>query len=197
VPSKADLREQILARRERRDPDERRAAGDSFVTRVVDLAAQHQVDTVTAYFSVGDEPETGPLLAGLRALGVTILLPIVTPHRILDWAEYSDGETRQAGFGLREPTGRALGPDAIQSAGLIICPGVAASPRGDRLGRGGGYYDGALSRALPSSLRCLLLYDDEVLESVPAEPHDQPVDIVVTPRRLLHASPGRGAAVSP
>jgi 5-formyltetrahydrofolate cyclo-ligase len=65
----------------------------------------------------------------------------------------------------------------------MVCPGLAADRSGGRLGRGGGSYDRALART--RARRVLLLHDGEVLDSVPAQPHDQPVDVIVTPTRTL------------
>jgi 5-formyltetrahydrofolate cyclo-ligase len=72
-----------------------------------------------------------------------------------------------------------------------VCPGVAGSRAGDRLGRGGGSYDRALARSAPTTLRCLLLYDDEVVDAVPTDAHDERVDVLVTPTRTLWTSAGR------
>ncbi|MFB7599105.1 5-formyltetrahydrofolate cyclo-ligase, partial [Streptomyces sp. NPDC056160] len=80
--------------------------------------------------------------------------------------------------------GRRLGPDAVTAADVVLLPGLAADSRGMRLGRGGGSYDRVLARleradAHPALV--VLLYDREVVEHVPAEPHDRPVQAVVTP----------------
>ena len=83
-----------------------------------------------------------------------------------------------------QPTGPSLGKDAVVEAGVVFCPGVAGTLRGERLGRGGGSYDRALARTDPAASRCLLLYDDEVLDAVPVEPHDALVDYLCTPSGL-------------
>ena len=59
-------------------------------------------------------------------------------------------------------------------------PALAVSRSGMRLGRGGGSYDRALARA-ESAFTVALLHDGELLDEVPAEPHDRPVDAVITP----------------
>ena len=69
-------------------------------------------------------------------------------------------------------------------ADVVLLPGVAVDGRGLRLGRGGGSYDRVLARLEAAGARpalLVLLYDGEVVEHVPAEPHDRPVDAVVTP----------------
>jgi 5-formyltetrahydrofolate cyclo-ligase len=132
-----------------------------------------------------------PLIDRLTGSGVRVLLPLLCEDFDLEWAVYEPGELTAARFGIMQPTGRSLGKGAIAEAGIVFCPGVAGTARGERLGRGGGSYDRALGRADPAATRCLLLYDDEVLASVPVEPHDELVDYLCTPTRLIEASPGR------
>ncbi len=137
--------------------------------------------TVAAYVSVGAEPGTGPLLEGLHAAGVRVLLPVVLPDLDLDWAAYTGPESLAAArLGLLEPTGALLGVDAVRDADVLLVPGLAVSPSGERLGRGGGCYDRALARAAGRPV-AVLLHDDEVGVDVPTEPHDRPVTHAVTP----------------
>lgn len=87
----------------------------------------------------------------------------------------------RSGRGMREPTGPRLGPTAIADAELVIVPAVAVDRRGIRLGRGGGSYDRALARVGAGALVVAPLHDGELVDVVPAEPHDRPVDAVITP----------------
>ena len=82
-----------------------------------------------------------------------------------------------------EPDGPRLGRAAVAAADLVVCPGLAADSHGARLGRGGGSYDRVLART--PARRVLLLHDAEILDSVPAQPHDQRVDVIVTPVRTV------------
>ncbi|MEV0190407.1 5-formyltetrahydrofolate cyclo-ligase [Kitasatospora purpeofusca] len=141
--------------------------------------------TVAAYVSVGTEPGTRPLLDALRARGLRVLLPVLLADNDLDWAEYAGtAALAPAGRGLLEPVGGRLGPEAVTGAGLVLLPGLAVDRRGLRLGRGGGSYDRVLARLERAGARpvlAVLLYEHELLERVPAEPHDRPVDLAVTP----------------
>ncbi|WP_030393488.1 5-formyltetrahydrofolate cyclo-ligase [Kitasatospora purpeofusca] len=141
--------------------------------------------TVAAYVSVGTEPGTRPLLDALRARGLRVLLPVLLADNDLDWAEYAGPSAlAPAGRGLLEPVGGRLGPEAVTGAGLVLLPGLAVDRRGLRLGRGGGSYDRVLARLERAGARpvlAVLLYEHELLERVPAEPHDRPVDLALTP----------------
>jgi 5-formyltetrahydrofolate cyclo-ligase len=142
--------------------------------------------TVAAYVSVGREPGTGALLDGLVAAGKRVVLPLLQPDNDLDWAAYSGADgLASAGRGLLEPTGPQLGPDAIATADVVIVPGLAVDRTGLRLGRGGGSYDRVLGRVPVGTFTCVVLNDAEVLDEVPAAPHDRRVTAAVTEQRLL------------
>ena len=142
--------------------------------------------TVAAYVAVATEPGTGPLLAGLRAAGKRVILPLLQPDDDLDWAVYDDPvDLRSARRGLLEPPGAALGPDAIATADVVLVPGLAVGSDGMRLGRGGGSYDRALGRVPVGTFTCVVLNSEELLDHVPAEPHDRRVTAAVTEVGLI------------
>ncbi len=137
--------------------------------------------TVAAYVSVSTEPGTGPLLEALRAAGKRVILPIVQPDFDLDWGTYDDpAGLHSARLGLLEPGGRPLGPEAIATADAVLVPGMAVGRDGIRLGKGAGCYDRALGRVPVGTFTCVLLNSEEVLDHVPAAPHDRPVTAVAT-----------------
>ncbi len=191
--SKAGLRRGLLAVRSGLTSDDVAEAGAALARRALELPELAEAGTVAAYVSVGREPGTRALLEALRRRGVRVLLPVLLEDNDLDWAAY-EGPDRlvRAGRGLLEPDGPRLGPEAVTAADAVLLPGLAVDDRGMRLGRGGGSYDRVLARleragATPS--RVVLLYDSEVIPEVPAEPHDGPVDAVVTPSGLRRFSP--------
>lgn len=181
-----------MANRSQRSPSEQQQAAALLRDRVLALPEVQAADTVAVYRSLPDEPGTDPLLEVLHARGVIVLLPLLQPDLTLVWAAHSPGHERLNPKGIREPTSPPLGPQALTAASVVICPGLAGDLQGHRLGRGAGCYDGALASLDHSELRCLLLYDDEVLDAVPADSHDQPVDVLITPTRTLRVSVARG-----
>ncbi|GGJ23468.1 5-formyltetrahydrofolate cyclo-ligase [Streptomyces brasiliensis] len=169
--------------------DDVREAGATLAERALELPELARARTVAAYVSVGGEPGTLALLDALRARGVRVLLPALLPDNDLDWGAYAgEGSLARVQHGgkmaLFEPAGERLGPDAVASADVVLLPGLAVDARGMRLGRGGGSYDRVLARLERAGARpalVVLLYDAEVVQSVPAEAHDRPVHAVVTP----------------
>jgi 5-formyltetrahydrofolate cyclo-ligase len=183
------LRRELLAVRNRLTADDVRESAAALAGRALALPELATARTVAAYVSVGSEPGTLALLDALRARGVRVLLPVLLPDNDLDWGEYETraalARVRHGGrMALHEPAGERLGPDAVTGADVVLLPGLAVDERGMRLGRGGGSYDRVLARlerAQAHPALVVLLYDTEVVERVPAEPHDRPVHAVVTP----------------
>lgn len=183
------LRRGFLAVRSRLTPDDVREAADALAGRAVELPELAHARTVAAYVSVGSEPGTLALLDALRARNVRVLLPALLPDNDLDWGVYAGPDSlarvRHGGrMALLEPAGERLGPEAVGQADAVLLPGLAVDARGMRLGRGGGSYDRVLARlertgAEPALV--VLLYDAEIVEHVPEEPHDRPVHAAVTP----------------
>lgn len=180
---KAAWRRRLLGRRAAASGTSR-PAGEAVRTRLLlalpEVAAAR---TVAAYISMPTEPDTGDLIRTLTERGVQVLLPVLLPDRDLDWGVA--GPLAEGPGRLREPVGARLGVDAIGTADVVLCPGLAADRGGTRLGRGGGSYDRALARTRADALRVLLLYEDELVDRLPADPHDEPVHVVVTPTRVV------------
>lgn len=177
--TKRTLRAALLAARAALTPAQRSAAAAAIAARVLDLPEVASARTVAAYVGVGTELPTLPLLAALRDRGVEVLLPLLGSDGSLSWGRWS-GTLAEGPRGLLEPP---AADTSLAGADVVIAPGVAYDALGRRLGRGGGSYD----RALPAVRVPVvaLALDSEIVESVPVEPHDRRVDVMVTPTRVL------------
>ncbi len=179
---KAVLRKQLRAARSARSPDDRREAGRLIRDALLSLPELQMAGTVAAYYSVGAEPDTRGLVYALWKRGTYVLLPLLLPDGDLDWASYEGPDSLVPGpRGLAEPGEPPRGPGAVARADVVLAPALAVDHAGNRLGRGGGSYDRALARVGPLIPVIALLYDDELLGHVPAEPHDTPVRAAVRP----------------
>ncbi|MET8408946.1 5-formyltetrahydrofolate cyclo-ligase [Streptomyces sp. NPDC005195] len=183
------LRQGFLAVRSRLTAGDLRETAEALAARALELPELAHAHTVAAYVSVGSEPGTLALLDALHARGVRVLLPVLMADNDLDWGAYAgEGSLTRVRHGgrmaLLEPAGERLGPESVQEADAVLLPGLAVDRRGLRLGRGGGSYDRVLARlerAGTDPVLVVLLYDTEVVEDVPREPHDRPVHAAVTP----------------
>ena len=176
---KAALRHTLSQARRHRSPEQLAAAGAALASWA---DALEPPETVAAYVGTGTEPPTLALLAALEDRGVRVLLPVVRPGHALDWSDAPARLARPAGpLGLLEPTGPLLGPDALRGAGLVLVPALAVDRTGTRLGRGAGYYDRALARWGGEARLLAVVFDEEVVDELPAQDHDQRVDGALTP----------------
>ena len=123
---------------------------------------------VAAYVPLATEPGSLELLSGLSARGTTVLVPVLLPDRDLAWRCWPDGSAAE-----------------IDDAALLFVPALAVDRAGYRLGRGGGSYDRVLGRLRPDVATVALLFDGELIESVPTDPWDRPVTEALLPSRAV------------
>ena len=177
--AKVALRARFLARREARPPEERAAASAAITTAL--LRGLAGTRTLAAFAPDPTEPGAGRQPAAYTQLRSRVLLPVVPgAGSELSWA-VDTGRLAPGRFGLPEPVGPRLGPTAIGAAEVVVVPALAVDRTGVRLGRGGGYYDRALRHVRPGARLVALVFDDELVDALPVEPHDQRVTAVVTP----------------
>jgi 5-formyltetrahydrofolate cyclo-ligase len=148
---------------------------------------------VAAYFGVRREPPTTEFLDAAVARGLRVVLPILRSDGDLDWADYTGADDLAEGpLGLHEPTAPSLGVEAVTQADVVVAPALAVDRAGRRLGQGGGAYDRALRR-VPAGVKIIaVVFDDEVVDSVPVELHDIVVSAAATPSGVItfDADPG-------
>jgi 5-formyltetrahydrofolate cyclo-ligase len=193
---KEALRARLLGARRALTPEQRATAAEDLRGHVLELAQELRDGPVCAYLPIGAEPGSVALLDGLRSAGRSVLLPVVPPRPgPLDWAAYTGRASLGPGpLGLCEPTTPRLGPAALRTAVLVLVPALAVDRAGRRLGRGGGYYDRTLGAVPPGVPVVALLHDGELLDEVPADPHDRPVTGVALPTSgsIATGNNGRG-----
>lgn len=176
--AKAGLREQALARRDALAPEIRRAGSLAIAEHVLAVGGLSAAGLVGAFWPIRSEADPRPLIERLFARGQRVALPKVTPDGLV-FREWRAGEALVAGrFGLSEPHDDlpALDPTAL------IVPLAAFDRRGQRIGYGRGYYDQAISRLSRNGpvLTIGIAFSVQEIDRVPAEPHDRPLDHLVT-----------------
>lgn len=175
------LRAELRGRRRLRTATEREADTTAFTQHLTQLVHDLGARSIAAYLSTPDEPNTREFLRWADAEGLSILLPISREDGLLDWAPYDGDDEEQDILGMPTPTSELLGPIAINGVDLILVPAAAIARDGIRLGWGRGYFDKTLGSMQACPPVYALIYDDELVDEVPTEPHDMPVNGVVTP----------------
>ncbi len=142
--------------------------------------------TVLLFYSFGSEVGTGGTTERILSEGKRLLLPYLTGTGAMEAAELRPGDPLEpTAYGPREPASRvAVDPAEVD---LVVVPGLAFDRYGHRLGYGGGHYDRFLSRMGIGAPRVGVAFAVQIVERLPVEPGDEPVDIVVTDRGTFRA----------
>ena len=163
---------------------------------VLEMPEVSAAGTIAAYYSIGTEPDTHGLIFGLWKRGSYVVLPVLMPDGDLDWASYEG------------PDSLAPGPRGLLRAGRAAARARHGRPGGRRPGArprrrrarvparpGRRVLDRALARVGGQVPTIALLYDDELLPTVPTEAHDQRVRVAARPGPgLTWLPPASGAA---
>lgn len=170
-----------------------RAEAEGIARQIRALASSMGEVTLPALFAPTPLEPDMSLTLGLfeRALLPVLLDEAGAPLGAPRWGLWEAGQALVTlGRPPAQPVGEARGAESLKEADLIVIPALAASVDGTRLGQGGGWYDRALMHRSPTTPVVAAIFDDEVLEAgvIPAEPHDVPVDAIVTPTRTITAN---------
>ncbi len=144
---------------------------------MAELCISNGATKVACYLAYADEPDTELFIDWAIENDIEVLLPVSKTDGNLDWIIF-EGETEEGIFGFAEPVGHTAD---LAGANLIFIPALAADKKGQRLGKGKGYYDRALANLEDVAPVIAVIFDDELLEYLPTEDHDHPLDAVITP----------------
>ena len=174
-------------------PVRNRAEAEGIAHQIRALASSMGEVTLPALFVPTPLEPDMSLTLGLfeRALLPVLLDEAGAPLGAPRWGLWEAGQALVTlGRPPAQPVGEARGAESLKEADLIVIPALAASVDGTRLGQGGGWYDRALMHRSPTTPVVAVIFDDEVVEAglIPAEPHDVPVDAIVTPTRTITAN---------
>lgn len=171
---KKELRKKIKSMRLMLSEAEKRSAADEVFNRLEKLAAFLMAEKILMYHSLPDELSTHAFLEKWHRTK-KFLLPKVNGVN-LDILPYDKSRLELGSFHIEEPSGSDLVPE--EEVELIVVPAVAYDRKGNRLGRGKGFYDRLLART--KAVKIGVGYDFQLVDEIEVEPHDVPVDIVIT-----------------
>ena len=159
------------------DPAYRAEASRSIAKQVLDLPEWRNAETVMAYVSMAEEPDTKEIIRAALDEGKTLLLPRCVDRSTMVALPVSDPDTLEKGIlGIPEPP--AADGAEVPEPDLILVPCMCATPNGIRLGHGAGYYDRFL--AGQKGMTVCLCFSRLLRSDLPAEKTDIPVDRVIT-----------------
>ena len=173
---KAALRQTI--RRMKRDMTQEQIeqAGKRLTELFLQSELYRKANTVYGYLPYNQEVRTVPMLEQALRDGKQVAVPKVYGEE-MKFIYLTDLSQVEKGYaGIPEPM--ADEPVADDPNALVLMPGLAFTKNGDRMGYGGGYYDKFLNRE-PEHPTVALCYDFQIVEQLPTEEHDVPVDLVL------------------
>ena len=157
-------------------------AGQAIAGHLIAMPEYQAANTVFCFVGRYPEIDTRPILEDALAAGKRLCVPLCVDRGIMELREITALTQLVSGaYGLSEPPAEApiLTPDEVDFA---ILPCLTCNRAGQRLGRGGGYYDRFLSHYRSGSV--LLCAELALRDEIPVEPHDYPIPWVLTERGL-------------
>lgn len=186
---KALLRAERLALRDALSPEVRAEAAAAMLRHIDTPAFRRAFDpagaTVSGFWPIRSEPDIRPLMECLRIMGARLCLPVVLDRETIVFRAYLAGApVVKTGFGTTGPDETA----AVVDPDLMLVPLSAFDRHGHRIGYGAGHYDRAIARldALGRRPRRIgIAFACQEVASVPFEPHDIPLDAILTEEGLI------------
>ncbi|MAN75097.1 MAG: 5-formyltetrahydrofolate cyclo-ligase [Henriciella sp.] len=177
---KSALRKELKTLREEahaRDPD----AGETLAAKFPLKLLERYGPVVAGYMPIGSEIDPQPLMARLEGEGAQLALPRLETKETMTFRAWKTGDALEKGpMGLQQPMDDA----EIVTPTLILMPLLAFDNLGVRLGYGQGHYDKTIARLRDEGrvFACGLAFHAQMMDELPSEPHDQPLDWAVTER---------------
>lgn len=182
---KRQIRKLSLSRRDGIDAEMRPALDTRVLERIVSMDQYMVANRVLLYAAYKSEVGTEAIIEHCFSEGKEVVLPKVdeangclTKHIVRGMHDMCTGFK-----GIPEPT--TISCVRVEEVDMIIVPGAAFSPSGERIGYGGGYYDKLLPRIKGVKPIIALAYEEQIFDDLPTEEHDVGMDMIITPERII------------
>jgi len=154
--------------------------------KLFNLKEFNQGHVILFYVSYDNEVYTHEMIKESQKLGKNIVVPVsdkknkrLILSKLENWYDL-----KQGAYGILEPFGEKINEVSIDEIDLIIVPGVGFDEHGHRIGHGKGYYDKLLENS--KTLNIGLAFEFQIVENVPTEKHDIPLNKIVTEGRIIN-----------
>ncbi|MFK3779433.1 5-formyltetrahydrofolate cyclo-ligase [Agrobacterium sp. NPDC089420] len=180
VAEKARLRGERLAVRDALTPAERRQKSQAMAAHGAPGIAFAPGAVISGFMPIRSEADIRPLMDALRERGGRLVLPVVLDRETIVFRAFeTDTPLVKTGFGTTGPREDA----AVLDPDILLVPLSVFDGQGQRIGYGAGHYDRAIARLHARGRKPILIgvaFDCQEVPSIPAEPHDVPLDAVLT-----------------
>ena len=186
---KSQLRHQIKNALFELTPEQRIAKSKKACANLINAPQFQQATVVMLYLPLPHEADdTGAILCAWQREKTVAVPKVSWQQRHMIAVEINSLETGIAteASGLRNPITGA--PMPVEEIDLVVTPGLAFDANGNRLGRGGAYFDRFFGSPGFRAVKCGFAFSEQVVESVPVQEHDQLVDLLVTEEGVIYCN---------
>ena len=186
---KQNLKSEILEKRKTLSKEEIKEKSSKVKENLYSLSEFKDSKNIMFYVSFNNEVDTQKLIKELLSNNKTILVPFVQKNNpILQLSEIKDfNDLEPKTFGILEPKEDKIKKFGINDVDLVIVPGIVFDKSGHRIGYGYGYYDRFLKKLNKNVVKIGFAFEFQLVDKIPEEQHDVPMDVVVTEKRILKA----------
>lgn len=178
--SKNTLRLEALAKRDHMPEAERALISQKLVGQLHQLIAHMTGNIVAGFWPIKSEIDPRPLMNAFKKSGYELALPAIIDKKTIIFRRFDEQKALvDMGFGTRGPSPNA----AIVTPETLLVPLSAFDNEGNRIGYGKGYYDRAIATMIENGHKPLLIglgFNCQEVPSIPAEPHDQKLAMMLT-----------------
>lgn len=180
------LRHELKQRLVQMTKEDRVAQSKQICKRIIDSNVFRDASVVMVYLSMPHEVDTTPLILKAWQQGKTVAVPKVSwQQRHMIPVELTSLETglKTEKMGLRIPTNGV--PVPFDEIDLVVTPGLGFDKKGNRLGRGGAFYDNFFRHEKITAARWAVAFSPQICDEIPHDDNDMRIDAVVTENELI------------
>lgn len=184
--TKTELRKDIKSRLAAMDDICRAEQSRKICAALTQLKEFRRSGVIMVFLSLPHEIDTVPIILNAWQQGKTVAVPKISwQQRHMIPVQINSLETGFStdGFGLKNPTTGL--PVPIEDIDFVVTPGLGFDRKGNRLGRGGGYFDRFFSNDTLKAVRCGVCFSEQLVDEVPTVETDIPVDMLITDKEFL------------
>ena len=184
---KEDLRKELLIKRKSLSHLDVLKKSSRIGKRLFKMNEYKESQEILFYISYDNEVYTHDMIKECLSVGKSIIVPVSNKEkRLLKLSKLKNWNDLELGsYGILEPKKDKINETSIESIDIIIVPGVGFDEFGCRIGHGVGYYDNLLKESINAS-HIGLAFEIQIVEKVPVESHDLPVDKIITEKRIIY-----------
>lgn len=182
------LRQTLLSERDIIPPEQRALRSQTICNHLKSQQCYQQAQVIMGYWAIKSELDLSGIMADHLKRGGRLILPRINrQQQALDlyWVSNLEGQTLPGVWGIREPDPLHCLPALVADIDLVLIPGAGFDTKGNRLGYGAGFYDRLLAHPDFHGVVVACLFEEQLAPAIPAEPHDIPVDILITDRGVI------------